>query len=75
MNIWVVTCWNEGGEYMNEVMSILFDPDLIAPKVAELFAECPNYDEIHVECWHRDDVDGWDASYYETECFYREEDE
>ena len=72
MNIWVVTCWNEGGEYMNEVMSILFDPDLIAPKVAELFAEIKDITSIKVETWYREEGTD-DASFYEAETFWRED--
>lgn len=72
MNIWVVTCWNEGGEYMNEVMSILFDPDLIAPKVAELFAEVKDITSIKVETWYREEGAN-DASFYEAETFWRED--
>lgn len=74
MNIWLVLgCEESYGNW--EVLSVLFDADAVQPAVAEIFAECSNYEELRVECWHRDDVDGWDASYYETEFFYREEDE
>ena len=74
MNIWLVLGWDTmDGNW--EVVKVLFDEAAVQPAVAELFAECSNYDEIRVECWHRDDADGWDASYYETEFFYREEDE
>ncbi|MBR2862944.1 MAG: hypothetical protein IKB97_05230 [Bacteroidaceae bacterium] len=74
MNIWLVLGWDTvDGNW--EVAKVLFDEAAIQPAVAELFAECSNYDELLVECWHRDDADDWDASYYETEFFYREEDE
>ena len=74
MNIWLVLGWDTmDGNW--EVLKVLFDAAAVQPAITELFAECPNYDELRVECWHRDDVDGWDASYYETEFFYREEDE
>lgn len=71
MNIWLVLGWNtEDGNW--EVVKVLFDEAAVQPAVAEIFAECSNYEELRVECWHKD---GWDASYYETEFFYREEDE
>ena len=71
MNIWLVLGWDT--EYGNwEVVKVLFDAAAVQPAVAEIFAECSNYEELRVECWHRDDLD---ASYYETEFFYREEDE
>ena len=74
MNIWLVLGWDTvDGNW--EVLKVLFDESLIRGTIAELFSECSNYDELRVECWHRDDADGWDASYYETEWFYREEDE
>ena len=73
MNIWLVLGWDTvDGNW--EVLKVLFDESLIRGTIAELFSECSNYDELRVECWHRDDADGWDASYYETEFFYREED-
>jgi hypothetical protein len=34
-----------------------------------------HYTQVKVECWHKDNMDDPDASYYETEYFYREEDE
>lgn len=74
MNIWLVLGWDTvDGNW--EVVKVLFDEAAVQPAVAEIFAECSNYEELRVECWHRDDVDSWDASYYETEFFYREEDE
>lgn len=73
MNIWLVLGWDTvDGNW--EVAKILFDEAAIQPVVAELFAECSNYDELLVECWHRDNVDDPDASYYDEEFFYREED-
>ena len=73
MNIWLVLGWDTvDGNW--EVLKVLFDESLIRGTIAELFSECSNYDELRVECWHRDDADGLDASYYETEFFYREED-
>lgn len=73
MNIWLVLGWDTVfGNW--EVVKVLFDAAAIQPAIAELFAECSNYDELRVECWRRDDMDDWDANYYETEFFYREED-
>lgn len=73
MNIWLVLGWDT--KYGNwEVIKVLFEEAAIQPAVAELFAECSNYDELLVECWHRDDVDDPDASYYDAEYFYREAD-
>ena len=69
MNIWLVLGWD--GNW--EVVKVLFDAAAVQPAVAEVFAECSNYDELLVECWHRDDMDDPDASYYDAECFYREE--
>lgn len=72
MNIWLVLSWdNEYGNW--EVVKVLFDTDAVQPAILELFAECSNYDEFRVECWHRDNMDDPDASYYETEYFYRED--
>ena len=73
MNVWLALGWDTvDGDW--EVVKVLFDAAAIQPAVAELFAECSNYDELRVECWHRDNVDDPDASYYETEHFYWEED-
>lgn len=73
MNIWLVLGWDT--KYGNwEVVKVLFNAAAIQPAVTEIFAECPNYDELLVECWHRDDVDDPDASYYDAEYFYREKD-
>lgn len=72
MNIWLVLGWdNEYGNW--EVLKVLFDVAAVQPAVMELFAECSNYEELRVECWHRDNADDPDASYYETEYFYRED--
>ena len=74
MNIWLVLGWDTvDGNW--EVVKVLFDAAAIQPAVEEIFAECSNYEELRVECWHRDNVDDPDASYYETEHFYWEEDE
>lgn len=61
MDIWVLTAWNTTGTLRNEVMSILFNEDLVMPKVAELFGEDDIY-LVHVEVWNRED-ETWDASY------------
>lgn len=61
MDIWVLTAWNTTGTLRNEVMSILFDEDLVMPKVAELFGEDDIY-LVCVEVWNREDGT-WDASY------------
>ena len=37
MDIWVLTAWDTAGELCNEVMSVLFEEELVMPKVAELF--------------------------------------
>lgn len=72
MNIWLVLGWDiVFGNW--EVVKVLFDATVVQPAVAEIFTECPNYDELCVECWHRDDMNDPDASYYEKEHFYREE--
>lgn len=72
MSIWLVLGWDS--EYGNwEVVKVLFDAAAVQPAVMELFAECSNYEELRVECWHRDNMNDPDASYYETEYFYRED--
>lgn len=71
MNIWLVLGWDTmDGNW--KVVKVLFNATAIQPAIEEIFTECPNYDELRIECWHRDNVD---ASCYEMECFYREEDE
>lgn len=71
MNIWIITAWDENGEYMNEVMNIIFHESLITPKIAELFAEDPSITSIKVETWYREEGTD-DASFYDLETFYRE---
>lgn len=72
MNFWVITAWDENGEYMNEVMSILFYEPLVAPKVAELFEVEPSITSIRVETWYREEGTD-DASFYDWETFTRED--
>lgn len=72
MNIWVLTAWSDNGELMNEVMSLLFDEDLVMPKVLELFNYNSRIELIHVEVWNREDGT-WDASYCRGKEFYRED--
>ena len=72
MNIWVITAWDTAGELRNEVMSLLFDEDLVMPKVAELFEEDATIDLIRVEIWNRE-IATWDASYYGAKEFHRED--
>ena len=74
MNIWLVLGWDTvDGNW--EVVKVLFDAAVIQSALAEIFAECSNYEELRVECWHRDNMDDPDASYYETEFFYRGEED
>ena len=54
MDIWVLTAWKTTGTLRNEVMSILFDEELVMPKVAELFGEDGIY-LVRVEVWNRED--------------------
>lgn len=72
MDIWVLTAWDVAGELRNEVMSILFDEELVMPKVAELFGEDATIYLVRVEVWNREDG-AWDASYYNAKEFYRED--
>lgn len=71
MDIWVLTAWSYNGELMNEVLSLLFAEDLVMPKVQELFDCNPRIESVHVEIWKREDGT-WDASYYDTKDFYRQ---
>lgn len=72
MTIWIILGWDTvDGNW--EVVKVLFKAAAVQPAVAEIFAECSNYEELRVECWHRDEMDDPDASYYETGFFYREE--
>ncbi len=72
MDIWVITAWNDDGNYMNEVMSLLFDEDLVMPKVKELFEEDATIYLVRVEVWNREEGT-WDASYYNAKEFHRED--
>lgn len=72
MNIWILTAWDDGGDRMNEVMSVIFNEALVAPKVAELFAEDEQIVSVKVETWYRD-ADDPDASFYESETFWKED--
>ena len=72
MNIWVITAWDNGGDRMNEVMSLLFDSDLIMPKVMELFDEDPQIVTVRVETWYREEGTV-DASYYDYDVYNRED--
>lgn len=69
MDIWVLTAWNTTGTLRNEVMSILFDEDLVMPKVVELFGEDDIY-LVRVEIWNREEGT-WDASYCNAKEFQR----
>ena len=70
MDIWVLTAWNTTGTLRNEVMSILFNEDLVMPKVAELFGEDAGIYLVRVEVWNREDGT-WDASYCNAKEFHR----
>lgn len=71
-NVWIVLGWEEG--YGNwEVLSVLFDAAAVDVKVREIFDEYTHYRHVKVECWHRDDVDSPNASFYEVEDFYNDE--
>lgn len=72
MDIWVITAWDTAGELRNEVMSLLFDEDLVMPKVAELFEEDATIYLVRVEVWNREEGT-WDASYYRAKEFHRED--
>ena len=72
MSIWILRGWDTiDGQWV--INKVLFNPLAVALAVREIFAECDHYDELVVECWHRDDVDDPDASFYEEEHFYRED--
>lgn len=72
MDIWVITAWDVAAELRNEVMSILFDEELVMPKVAELFGEDATIYLIRVEVWNREDGT-WDASYCSAKEFHRKD--
>lgn len=69
MSIWLILGWDTVlGNW--EVVKVLFDAAAVRPAVAEIFAECSNYEKLRVKCWHRE---GWDASYYGTKEFHKED--
>lgn len=70
MSIWILMVWDCDDW---EIMSVLFDADAVEPRVAELFGENEDHTEIKVECWHRDDADSPDASFYEVETYWRDD--
>lgn len=72
MDIWVLTAWDNANNLMNEVMSLLFDEDLVRPKVEELFGEDETITTVKVERWYREESTD-DASYYGYKMFYRDE--
>ena len=72
MNIWVITAWDNGGDRMNEVMSLLFASDLVMPKVMELFDVDPQIITVRVETWYREEGTD-DASYYDYDVYNRED--
>lgn len=72
MDIWVLTAWDDVGVLRNEVMSILFDEELVMPKVVELFGEDATIYLVRVERWNREDGT-WDASYCMAKEFHRED--
>lgn len=74
MSIWIVLGQEEN--YDNwEVLSVLFDEAAVEVKVKEILTEYMHYNHVKVERWHRDAWDDPDASFYEVEEFYNEEDE
>lgn len=74
MGVWIVLGWEES--YGNwEVLSVLFDAAAVEAKVKEIFTEYMHYEHVKVECWHRDDADSPDASFYEVEDFYNDDDD
>ena len=58
-----------------EVLSVLFDAAAIEAKVKEIFTEYMHYKHVKVECWHRDDADSPNASFYGVEDFYDDDDD
>ena len=70
MNIWILMVWDCDDW---EIMGVLFDAEAVEPRVAELFGENEGYTEIKVECWHRDDADSPDASFYVVETYWRDD--
>ena len=72
MDIWILTAWDTAGELCNEVMSVLFEEELVMPKVAELFEADATIYLIRMEVWYREEGI-WDASYYRAKEFHRED--
>lgn len=72
MDIWVLSAWSADGNLMNEVVSLLFDEDLVRPKVVELLEEDTTITTVKVERWYREEGTD-DASYYGYKMFYRDE--
>ena len=72
MDIWVLTAWDEDGALCNEVMSLLFDEELVMPKIVELFEEDATIYLVRVEVWNREDGT-WDASYCRAKEFHRKD--
>lgn len=72
MDIWVLTAWDSCGELRNDIMSLLFDKELVMPKVVELFEEDATIYLVRVEVWNREDGT-WDASYCNAKEFHRED--
>ena len=69
MNIYILTIWEDGGEAMNEVSTVLFDKAAVLPKVDELL----HYDgvtRVSVETWYREE-DNSSAEFYEVETFWK----
>ena len=69
MSVWILMVWDCDDW---EVLDVLFDADAVEPRVAELFEENEDYTDIKVECWHRDDIDSPDASFYGIETYSRD---
>lgn len=71
MNIWIVSAWNTfSGEWVN--VSVLFYAPAIALKVQEILDEFPEFNQVKVETWFRENYDD-DASFYGEEIFYRDD--
>ena len=71
-NVWIVLGWEES--YGNwEVLSVLFDAAAVDVKVREIFDEYTHYHHVKVECWQRDYAGSPDASFYEVEDFYNDD--
>jgi hypothetical protein len=72
MDIWILTAWDTAGELCNEVMSVLFDEELVIPKAMELFGDDATIYLVRVEVWNREEGT-WDASYCNAKEFHRED--